>query len=357
MARGVFERSKDSGIWWIRYVDQHGKLHREKVGPKSLAISAYRKRKTEIKEGKFFPEKLQAKHEMLFKDMVKLYLNEYSKINKRSWRTDKGRLQKLEQQFGIKPLSQITSQDVERFRALISIDVSQATANRYMALLKNLFNKAIAWEKCTHNPVRGIKQFTESHRIRFLSNDEEAGFRTVFPPKYWPWVEIAIHTGMRRSEQFGLRWENINLQTNTITIPLSKSGEMRHIPINDTVLDILRTLSSRMKSMWVFPSSNLETPIETQNFINRVFIPALRKANIDDFHWHDLRHTFASRLVMAGVDLRTVQELMGHKSIIMTLKYAHLSPEHKREAVQRLNPKPTDTITDTTKIKGSANIG
>ena len=87
-----------------------------------------------------------------------------------------------------------------------------------------------------------------------------------------------------------------------------------------------------------------------------MFIPALQKAEMKDFHWHDLRHTFASRLVMAGVDIRTVQELMGHKTIAMTLKYAHLSQGHQKDAVQRLISERTDTITDTEKNKGSAEI-
>ena len=81
-----------------------------------------------------------------------------------------------------------------------------------------------------------------------------------------------------------------------------------------------------MKSVWVFPSGNLVTPMDGNNFVRRVFVPAVRKAGIRDFRWHDLRHTFASRLVMAGADLKSVQELMGHKTIAMTMKYAHLSP-------------------------------
>lgn len=111
----MFERPKGSGIYWIRYADQFGKIHREKVGPKSLARAAYRKRKTEIREGKFFPERIHVKRELLFRDMAKLYLNEHSKVNNRSWRTDKTRLDRLIKRFGNTPLSKITKQDVERF--------------------------------------------------------------------------------------------------------------------------------------------------------------------------------------------------------------------------------------------------
>lgn len=129
MARGVFERSKGSGIWWIRYTDQYGKLHREKVGPKSLAIEAYRKRKTEIREGKFFPEKVQRKREMRFKDMAILYLEGHSKVNKRSWKWDRDRLKRLVNHFGDRPLKEIKRQDVERFRAMLLQELSQATVN------------------------------------------------------------------------------------------------------------------------------------------------------------------------------------------------------------------------------------
>jgi len=109
------------------------------------------------------------------------------------------------------------------------------------------------------------------------------------------------------------------------------------LAMNDTVRTILRALPSRLKSEWVFPSETGETPLDSQNFVNRVFVKALRTAGINSFSWHCLRHTFASRLVMAGVDLRTVQELLGHKTLAMTLRYSHLSPAHQLDAVQRLN--------------------
>src|SRR5947208_10518406 len=108
-----------------------------------------------------------------------------------------------------------------------------------------------------------------------------------------------------------------------------------------------KALPSRLKSRWVFPSETDETPLDPKNFMSWVFVPALARAGIEHLHWHDLRHTFASRLVMKGVDLRTVQELMGHKTIAMTLRYSHLSPAHQLEAVQRLTRKSTGTTTGT----------
>ena len=115
--------------------------------------------------------------------------------------------------------------------------------------------------------------------------------------------------------------------------------------MNDTVRAMLRELPSRFKAVYVFPTKTLETPREARNFMNRVFLPALAKAKIEGLRWHDLRHTFASRLVMAGVDLRTVQELLGHKTMEMTLRYSHLSPGHQLEAIKRLDSRETGTTT------------
>src|SRR5262249_32004477 len=154
--------------------------------------------------------------------------------------------------------------------------------------------------------------------------------------------------GLRESEEFGLRWENVDFRTGIITVPRAKHGEKRHVPMNDYVRAVLLKLPSRDRSAYVFPSATGETPINTCNFMNRVFRKALTDGKTETLRWHDLRHTFASRLVMAGVDLRTVQELLGHKTITMTLRYSHLSPAHQLAAVQRLNPPSTPAKTSTT---------
>jgi integrase len=165
--------------------------------------------------------------------MVKVYLRDHSKINKLSHRTDVVLSKRLVERFGDQPLSSIIRQDVERFRAvLLSERKSPATVNRYVGLLKGIFNKAIQWGKTNHNPVVGIPFFKEQHRIRFLADEEEDRLKAATPPEDWPIVEFAIHTGLRSGEQFNLRWENVDLQNKVLTIPRSKSGETRYVQLN-----------------------------------------------------------------------------------------------------------------------------
>jgi integrase len=195
---------------------------------------------------------------------------------------------------------------------------------------------------------RAVKLLKENNaRVRFLTPDEEAALFAELEPADQAVVLVALHTGLRQAEQFRLRWECVDLANRVLMVPRSKSGDARRVPMNDGVLETLRVLPSRLKSPWVFPSAVGETPLDARNFYNRVFVPALERAGIEGFHWHDLRHTFASRLVMAGVDLRTVQELMGHKTQAMTLRYSHLSSQHQLDAVQRLTSTPTGTTTGT----------
>jgi integrase len=173
--------------------------------------------------------------------------------------------------------------------------------------------------------------------VRFLSQEEEQRlFRYLeekFPERLAE-VIVALHSGMRRSEQYltsecpegGLRWGNIDFRNGLLTIPRSKHGGIRHIPMNSLLRSTLGALQKRAASDYVFPG---EIP-------SRWFTAACKDVGILDFTWHSLRHTFASRLVMAGVDLRTVQELMGHRTITTTMRYAHLAPAHQAEAVERL---------------------
>jgi site-specific recombinase XerD len=339
--RGVYEKVSGSNIWWVCYFDSEGRKRREKAGRKGAAVDLYRKRKTEVLEGKKLPERFRAKA-VSFSDLAEDAL-EYSKAHKLSHRHDEYRMAKIKEAFANRAAEGITPQDFERWVSEHE-DWMPATANRYRALLSLTYRLGIQNGRVRENPARLIRHRRENNaRLRWLTTDEEKLLRDVVEgqgAEHLTELEIAIHTGLRRSEQYRLTWECVDLERQLLTVPQSKNGETRHVPLNRSALSALLLLKRHSDGIGnVFRSAGPR----------KWFDPAVKTAGLKDFTWHCLRHTFASRLVMAGVDLRTVQELMGHKTIAMTCRYAHLAPSHKLAAVERLTVEPdtTDTSTDT----------
>ena len=148
-----------------------------------------------------------------------------------------------------------------------------------------------------------------------------------------PIVTVALHTGMRKSEVLGLKWKQIDLAHGFILLDTSKNGERREIAIDNALREMFEEMPHSIESINVFTDRD-GNPYKD---VKKSFKTALLKAGIRDFRFHDLRHTFASHLVMAGVDLVSVKELLGHKSLTMTMRYARLAPGHKRKAVNILD--------------------
>lgn len=327
--RGIFERPKGSGDWWIRYHDQHGREHREKVGRRSAAIAAYQKRKTEIREGRFFPEQLRNRvtFEQIADDAL-VYADRHK--GPRSAREDRWKMPRLREWFAARAAADIRPEEIDaRLADFGRAGRAPAAVNQYRALLSLTFSLAVRAGKVSENPLRRVPvRRTNNARVRFLTLAEEATLRQAIRrscPAREPEIDLALHTGMRRGEQYSLRWQDVDLDRGIITIPRSKHGEKRWLPINSAARRALDALAMRRQGPSVCAPRG-----------RRWFDRCIREAGIRDFRYHDLRHTFASRLVMAGVDLRTVQELMGHKTLLMTLRYAHLSQAHTREAIEKL---------------------
>jgi integrase len=355
--RGIFERPARSGIWWICYFDQFGRKHREKVGMKQSAIAAYQKRKTEVREGRFFPK--VTKSEVLFDEIGKDALD-YSKANKcpDAYRLDKWHYAVILSWFNGRVAKEIVPQEIdEKLSGLAGKkDLKPATLNRYRAFLSLVYSLANRNGKVEVNPARLVRLRKENNAVvRFLEAEEEEKLRRVLreSDRYLEAeFDLALNTGMRRGEQYRLRWEDVNCRLGIITIPRSKHGERRYIPINSAAKIALEVLQRQTDgSGYVVPGAKAPRNKDPR----RTFEAAVKESGILNFRYHDIRHTFASRLVMAGVDLRTVQELMGHKTVAMTIRYSHLAPSHQREAIERLvsvpsqrpQKTPTDTRTDT----------
>jgi len=180
------------------------------------------------------------------------------------------------------------------------------------------------------NPLRSVKRLKEPPgRLRYLTQQEMAGLVEACSPHLKPIVVTALHTGMRKSEILGLKWRDIDFRAKTITVHRTKNNEPRVIPLHHTLYDALHQLPRPLHSAYVCCHENGERYDE----VKRSFKSACRKAGIADFRFHDLRHTFASHLVLNGINLKTVQYFPGHKDIRMTLRYAHLSGEHLQAAV------------------------
>jgi len=335
---GVFKKGKD---WWIDYYVS-GRRKREKIGPnRRLADTVLQKRKVEIAEGKFLDKRKEVK--VRFSDFAKDYLA-WSKVNKRSNRRDKISLNRLLPVFGEQYLFEITPEQIERYKAKRSEVVKHSTINRELACIKHMFTKAIEWGRAYHNPVKSVKLFKENNaRLRYLEPEEIESLLEASPPHLKPIVACAVNTGMRKHEVLGLKWEQVDLKNRIIFIEETKNGERREIPINDTLLEVFQSLPRQLHSPYVF----CKRDGQPYGNVRKGLMNALRRAGLTgqddmplrlkDFTFHDLRHTFASNLVMAGVPVNTVKELLGHKTLAMTLRYSLLSPDHKRSAVASLD--------------------
>jgi integrase len=205
------------------------------------------------------------------------------------------------------------------------------TVNKELNCLKAMLNKAVAWGYLETNPLKRMKGLKEPPgRLRYLTVEEKDRLleACAVSPSLRPIVELAIHTGTRRGEILGLRWRDIDLGRRTITLHQTKNNERRVIPINATVSTILKALPRHLGTDALFPGINMVT---------MAFRRACQRAGIPDCRFHDLRHTFGSHLAMEGFNLRTIQQLLGHRDLRMTTRYAHLSAEYLQQAVNRLD--------------------
>ena len=231
-------------------------------------------------------------------------------------------------------MSSITPHAVDAYKRKRKKEgISEVTINRELAFLKNMFNVAIQWGKATENPMLKVEMYREDNsRTRYLTEEEEERLLAECKPHIYRVVLAAIHTGLRCSELLSLKWNNINFEHRLVTVEAgySKNGEARSVSMSLRLTETLEEVRISDPNAPVF----LNSLGEPNRDVKRSFNSAVKRDGIEDFVFHDLRYTFASRLVMSGVDLATVKELMGHKNISMTMRYAHLSPEHRRAAIE-----------------------
>ncbi len=330
--------------WYIDYY-ANGRRRREKIGPsKKLAKEVLQKRKVQIAENRFLDVKKNQK--IRFEDFAQDFIVSYSKPNKRSWWRDAGIVKLLSGFYGGKYLHEIDVKSIEEYKTLRAKVVKPATVNKELACLKCMLNRAVDWGKLDLNPASRVKLMRENNkRLRYLEKEEIPRLLDNCSPKLKSIVILALNTGMRKGEIENLKWRDIDFQNSYICITEQKNGEKDYIPLNEPSRQALGATPKHPSSPYVFCKKGGDT-----YNLRKSFETALKESGILDFHFHDLRHTFASHLAMSGVDLNTVRELMRHKDFHTTLRYAHLSRDHKTRAVNVLanqmatiwTPKPNE---------------
>ncbi len=271
-------------------------------------------------------------------------------------------------------LSDLSAFDFERVKAARhKAGIKPATINRDLARIRGALSRAVDWNMLDTHPMKTVKQAkgADDSRVRYLTAAEDTRLRKAlseredarrasrerhnawheargtaghpqwsadgFTDHLMPMTLLALNTGMRRGELLGLEWASVNLPAKllTITVGNAKSRKARHLPLNAEALDVLTRWKkqARKDGRLVFPSPKTGARMDN---INSSWEELCEAAGLADFRFHDLRHSFASRLVMAGVDLNTVRELLGHSDIRMTLRYSHLAPDKLADAVAKL---------------------
>ena len=333
MGKPFQRKDRNDKDWYISYYEPGGNRIKRRIGPsKKLAEAALSKIEVALAEGRYLEVKNQDK--LPFERFADEYLRTHC-LNKKSFHSYHDlHVRILKVAFKGKCLDEIKPLDIEKFKNARLEQVSPATVNRSLACLKSMFNRAIVWGRYEGvNPSTRVKMCKEKNiRLRYLEKEEITRLVENCSEDLRPIVIMAVNTGMRRGEILNLKWHDVDFKRDVISLLETKSDEKREVPMNEAVKDALIKVRKNPKSPYIFCYKNGEQVKD----IRKSFWTALKKSGIKDFRFHDLRHSAASHLVMAGIDLNTVREILGHKTIEMTLRYAHLSPNHKKHAVDVL---------------------
>jgi integrase len=349
MAKVIKRQGKRGVSWVVDYLDPEGKRKRKFFPLKKDAEAYLGKVVAAKREGRYHDVfDVKKGNHTTFNELADEYVENYR--TQRCFPRLKYYLVRIYREaFGDRRLASITYLDLQTFRNQRKATPlrsgkprTDATVNREMTTLKHILNKGVEWGMLEHNPfTKGSRLILKenNHRLRFLTDAEVEALLKACPPHLKTIVEVALLTGMRRGELLGLKWDQI--RNGFIYLTETKSGKARQIPVSDRLAQVFKELrqKNQLKSPHVFCDSLGRRFYE----VKRSFASACRRAGLEDFRFHDLRHTFASHLVMKGIGLKAVQELLGHADLKMTMRYAHLSQAHLKEAVAVLDNLGVDT--------------
>ena len=330
---------KRSGVWWTCIRHNGRKIQKSlETSDRKLAQAIEAKIRTEIVEGTYF-EKL-AGHSKTFSKLIERFMKEHApKVSNNMQTSYKTSLNHLIPFFGESSLLSISPKMISRYKVLRNVEgAAPSSVNRELSMLSKAFSLAVReWEWLRDNPVLRVQKDKENNeRDRWLSKDEETILLDNCPEWLRDILVFDLNTGLRQDELLSLEWSRVNLLRKTILITKTKNDKPKTVPLNRIALDVINRRSKvrSIKNNFVFFNRNGKK-ISAHN-LRKSFNIVMRKTGIKDFRFHDLRHTFATRLAQAGVDLYKISKLLGHKDIKMTQRYAHHCPDSLRDGVEIL---------------------
>jgi integrase len=317
----------------------NGKERWFRCDTKSQARALYGRLKAEQREGKYF-EKAKV---VPFREIGTEYLSVVDSRRKRKG-DDRARMNRWISAFGDQDATTITPRQIEKVLCELQTEGKEpATLVRHLTVLKATFNRAKRIGLLRENPTDIVKTPKVNNVIvRYLTPEQETRLLAQLPIAYHAIAITALHTGLRQGELLRLTWPDVDWNVGVLTVQESKAGERRRIPMNSTVVGLLSGLKAQQAgnvTEKIFPCDG--------RYLRRAFTKAVKAAGLSPFRFHDLRHTFASRLAMRGANDRTLMALGGWKSPAMLTRYAHLSPAHLWNAVEGLTQLGTVTETVT----------
>lgn len=327
------------GFWWVDKTIGGKRIQRRAGRSKSDARELLSMLEDQARRKRLFPEEVRAeKSRISIAELVARYeeeatnnLRSYKRVLyfRRLWVEFLGPNTNIRD---IEP-AQVEAYKAERLRA----GLSPTTVNKEVKALKRLYNLAVEDGLLKANPLARVKNLRQpSWRLRWLSEDEEARLKAECDPELWRLIEIAFLSGLRQGEQRNMTRDQVNLKANFLHVPDRKNSGRTELPMGRRLRAAVEA-QLELGTPWLCPNRTRTNRIDKSTLYNREFMPAVRRAGIEDFTWHDLRHTFCSRLVMRGARLPTVKELAGHKNIEQTSRYVQLSPGHLNDAMRLLD--------------------
>lgn len=339
-------RSTGKSTYYQRYRDRSGRLKQVRIGQTdSLQLDEARQKARHLRSQSVMgydpvAEQERYKNSPTFQEFIEKQYLPYVKIHKRSWDQDQKMIQlRLIGLWGKIKMPDIVREDIEVFqKTLVNHGFKPASVNRYMALVKFIFSLAEKWEVIDKSPARNVKQLAENNqKERYLTQEETERLlqelknckSTVVPDI----IEFLILTGARKGEAVHAKWEDVDFDRGLWTIPLSKSGKSRYVPLSQAAIDVLMRRSGN-DSEYIFPNPVTGEPLK---HFHGTWDRIRQRAGIPDVRIHDLRHNFASLLINSGRSLYEVQKLLGHSQISTTQRYAHLSQDTLQEATEMVS--------------------